>query len=237
MGNGTGAVEDPSVGYVLGGSPHTPAVVADFNRDGKNDAIVPDESFNFAYLQGYGDGSFRSAINYYAQPTQVGNGLLFSVGIASGDFNGDGIPDFVIGNAKTGGHIAGITVFLSNKDGSLQPGVNYTPATGAYELEYVAVGDFDGDGKLDIAATDANGGVWIFAGDGKGNFTATSTTPFPTDVQSSYVAMGVVAADFNGDGKTDLAVVNSYNSGASGDVGVLLNTSSGKGNFKKGMAN
>ncbi|HSY64202.1 MAG TPA: FG-GAP-like repeat-containing protein, partial [Terriglobales bacterium] len=227
LGNGDGTVNDPTVGYAVGGSPQAPAVVADFNQDGFADVMVPDATLNFTYLQGYGDGSFRSAMNYYAQPTQIGNGLLYSVGIASGDFNGDGIPDFVVGNAKSGGHVAGFTVFLSNPDGSMKPGVNYNPGTTTYELEYVAVADFDGDGNLDIAATDANGGVWIFAGDGTGNFTVTSS-PFATDAQGGSAAFGVIASDFNGDGKPDLAVVNS---GATGDVGVLINTSTGPGNF------
>ncbi|HXM22652.1 MAG TPA: FG-GAP-like repeat-containing protein [Terriglobales bacterium] len=237
LGNGNGTVQDPSVGYALGGSPHTPAVVADFNQDGKNDVIVPDYIFNFAYLQGYGDGSFRSAMNYYAQPVPAGTGLLYSVGIASGDFNGDGIPDFVIGNGQTGKKVSGITVFLSNKDGSLQPGVRFGPTGGPtnYELEYVAVGDFDGDGNLDIAATDAfNGGVWIFSGDGHGNFTATSKTPYPTDTAGT-LAFGVAAGDFNRDGKVDVAVINTNSSGTLADVGIVLNTSSGHGNFGFGI--
>jgi len=231
-GNGDGTVQDNTkLSYASGGGPNTgstshfnPALLADFNHDGHLDAMVPDYRYNFVYLQGYGDGSFRSAMNYYSQPTGIG--LPTSVEIASGDFNGDGIPDFVVGNANLGGFDSGITIFLSDPDGSMQPGVNYAGATGA-QLNYVAVADFDGDGKLDIAATDlVNGVVQIFTGVGDGTFVIGPV--YPTD-SGAASAWGIVAADLNGDGHPDLAVVNQTNGGASSDVGVLLNN--GKGAF------
>ncbi len=76
-----------------------PALVADFNGDGKLDVVIPDNQQNFVFLEGYGDGSFRSAISYYALSAN-GGFQPEGVGLASGDFNGDGIPDFVIGNAS-----------------------------------------------------------------------------------------------------------------------------------------
>lgn len=231
-GNGDGTVQATSLlSYASGGGPNTgavphfnPPLIADFNGDGIPDAMVPDFRFNFIYLQGYGDGSFRSAVNYYSQPTGIG--YPASVEIASGDFNGDGIPDFVIGNANTTGNESGITVFLSNPDGSMRPGVNYAGAAGS-QLNYVAVADFNGDGKLDIAATDlVNGVVQIFTGVGDGTFVSGPT--YPTDSVPAS-AWGIVAADLNGDGHPDLAVVNQTNSGSSSDVGILLN--SGNGTF------
>jgi len=230
LGNGNGTVQNPSVGYAVGGWPHTPALVADFNQDGHADVIVPDYVYSLAYLQGYGDGSFRSAVNYYAEPIVPPNGQPYSVGIATGDFNRDGNPDFVIGNANFEGTpptANGVTVFLSNPDGSLQPGVNYNSSSAPFELEYVAVADFDGDGKLDIAATDAlNGVVQIFTGKGDGTFDVGAT--YPTGTLANRSALGLVAGDFNGDGKPDLAVVNNYGTPASSaDVAILLNKGSG----------
>jgi len=233
LGKGDGTVLPASVGYAIGGTMLTtagvvlpPALVADFNKDGHNDVIVPDGVNNFVYLQGFGDGSFRSAVNYYSGATGAGNGYQTSVGIASGDFNGDGHTDFVVGNFPVFGQTEGnITVFLSDGKGGLSSGVNYGSSLTSFQYQFVAVGDFNGDGNLDIAATDAaNGGVQIFLGDGKGTFTVGSA--YPTDT-GTYTTLGIIAGDFNGDGKTDLAVVN--NSGTSGSVGVLIND--GKGGF------
>jgi hypothetical protein len=215
LGNGDGTVNVPMVGYSTGGFPKTSALVADFNGDGFVDIIVPDYEFSFAFLPGYGDGTFRSALDFFA-PVPGGYDAGATT-IASGDFNGDGYPDFVIGNygynPNTPSGI-GITVFLSNPDGSLQPGVNY--ATGG-SYEGVTVGYFDGDTKLDIAAVnESNNGVQIFRGNGDGTFALGSF--YPT---GGADALTIATGNFNG--YPDLAVANS-----TGDnVSVLLNNGTG----------
>lgn len=219
LGNGDGTVNVPTVGYNTGGTPKTSAIVADFNGDGIPDIVVPDYNFSFTYLQGYGDGTFRGAQDFYS-PVPGG----FSAGataIAVGDFNGDGYPDLVVGNYgfnPPNGSGIGVTVFLSNSDGSLRPGINLGKG-GSYEG--VAVADFNGDGSLDIAAlNESNGGIQIFLGNGQGSF---SDGAFINSCCTN--AFKIVSGDFNGDGHPDLAVVNTGNS----NVSVLLND--GTGNF------
>ena len=230
LGNGDGTVNLPTVGYATGGAPLVPALVGNFNGSSNPvDVVLPDNQLNFVYLQGYGDGTFRSGINYYAEH---GTGFQSeAVALASGDFNGDGIPDFVIGNFACSNCTTGITVFLSNADGTLQQGVNYFPAKSTSTMQYVAVADFNGDGKLDIAVTDTqNGIVQIFTGNGDGTFTAAAGSSFATDTAASPNPVGIVTADFNGDGKPDLAIINNHGSPASSaNVGILINN--GMGSF------
>ena len=227
LGNGAGAVSEPTAGYTTGGSPFDPALVADFNGDGKLDVVIPDNQQNFVFLEGYGDGSFRSAISYYALSAD-GGFQPEGVGLASGDFNGDGIPDFVIGNASCSTCGAPVTVFLSNPDGSLKPGVNYTSSALHYDLQFVAVADFNGDGKLDIAASDTiNGVIQMFYGVGDGTFT---TGPTYATGAAGANPVGIVTADFNGDGKPDLAFVNNigpFGAPTSANIGVLINNGAG----------
>ncbi len=236
LGNGDGTLQTPApVGYATGGNVRTQAIMGDFNNDGNADLMVSDLEFSFVYLQGYGDGSFRSALNYYSGP---GGGFHPNgVGIASGDLNGDGIPDIVMGNFNNTA-TTGITVFISNPDGSMNTGVAYNPP-GSTLLQFVGIADFNGDGKLDVAATNsANlegcincGVVEIFPGLGNGTFLMNPPPPtYPTGqsaTDSTRSALGEVVGDFNHDGWPDLAIVNNY-SGTTADVAILLNDRTGK---------
>ena len=207
-GNGDGTVTLPTVGFAVSGHPQFPALVADFNGDGLPDLVVPDVEYGYAYLEGYGDATFRSALNYYAAGSASG------INIATGDFNGDGNPDFVLSSC-----CSGIAVFLSRADGSLLPAVQY--GTGA--LVDVALADFNGDGHLDIAVVDqTNFRVDLYLGVADGTFTVGGTSFADTNESQPS---SIVAGDFNHDGKMDLAVLNQ----STNDVGILLGD--GAGNF------
>jgi hypothetical protein len=165
IGNGDGTVNPATHGYAVGGYPIRAALVGDVNGDGLADILVADDNQGLVGMLGYGDGTFQAARTFY-EPIPNNSDGGYGISIASGDFNGDGFTDVVVSNCCN--VTLGVTVFLSNPDGSLQPGVNY--GTGG-EMDFVTVADFNGDGKLDFAASDyTNDTVDIFTGTGSGAF-------------------------------------------------------------------
>jgi hypothetical protein len=217
LGNGDGTLQLTSVGYAVGGHPSGPAIVTDLNGDGLPDILVADGEFSLTWMAGYGDGTFQAARNYYA-PIPDNSSEAYGLSIASGDFNGDGIPDVVVTPGFCCDSSIGITVFLSNPDGSLQPGVTYGASD---NLVYATVSDFNGDGKQDIAASSTGGAVFIFTGTGNGTFIAG-----PSYSSGGSFAGGILASQFNSAttaGFADLAVLNQESS----NVGILLNDGSG----------
>ena len=146
------------------------------------------------------------------------------VSVAVGDFNGDGKQDLAVANYSFS---AGkVSILLGDGAGSFSAANNFP--VGSFPRS-VAVGDFNGDGKQDLAA--ANNGsnnVSILLGDGAGNFSAATT--FGAGSNPWSVAVG----DFNGDGKQDLAVANWGSSNVSIFLGDGTGSFSAATNFAVG---
>ncbi len=140
--------------------------------------------------------------------------------VAHGDFNGDGFMDLVTSD-RFG---SDVSVLLGVGDGTFRPAIGYTVHSGPAA---VVVGDFTGDNKLDIAvACRDTGEIVILPGFGDGTFDTSS----PIVLTAGAGPLGLVAEDFNNDGKLDLATSNAF----SGDVTVFLNQ--GSSTFAAGVA-
>ena len=134
--------------------------------------------------------------------------------VVLGDFNNDGREDIVTSSGY------GISIILSNGDGTYAPPVDYAGMPGS--ALFWAVGDFNGDGHLDVIASGAGSAFYEYLNNGDGTFRL--QTSFP---QSSGVT-GLVASDFNHDGKVDIAFLTGYST----NNGVLnIWTSNGNGVF------
>lgn len=175
-------------------------IVADVNNDSAPDllAATPKQdgvSILFGNLASPGvpAGTFND-------PPVVVFGGRDVIAVQAADFNDDGKVDLAVANS--GFRVSGLNVLIGHGDGTFEPRNPYK--TDDFS-ESVQVADFTGDGKLDIMIGSAVGPYQFFTGDGTANFTLTDQV-----IGGASKQRGVdrtVTADFNLDGKIDLASI------------------------------
>jgi hypothetical protein len=205
LGTGTGNFGAPmNVGVNAG--PRRP-VVGDFNGDNKPDLAVPcagANANNVAILINTFGGHFGRAP---VDPVVTGAPSA----VAVGEFTGDTKKDLVV----ISGSEASVKLLAGRGDinASFVAAVVFPVAAPG---QAIAVGDVDGDGKLDVIATGANS-VSVLRGNGAGGFAAATSIAVGSQPSS------VVAADLDGDNQLDLVVGNA----GTNDVTVLHNAGGG----------
>jgi hypothetical protein len=215
LGKGDGTFQ-PAQNYVVGAGPVSVAV-GDFNGDGKLDIVTANANGTVSVLLGKGDGTFQTALNYVL-PAEAG--LTQSpVSLAVGDFNKDGKLDVVVSANTTYSNYYGssstsyINVLIGNGAGGFSAD-NIIQVSNSYTYSiWIAVGDFNGDGNLDLAVIESEA-LGVLLGNGDGTFG--NPTFYPGG--GGPIAVG----DFNGDGKLDLVTTS-----PSGFVDVYLGNGNG----------
>jgi len=203
--------------------------IGDFDGDGNADIAVAYSADQASASDGYvsvwigsENGTFSFGNNFIAGKNPYS--------IAAADFDGDGNLDLVVSNLgidhTNGGFLSGsVSVLLGIGNGTFQDHVDYATGLGPNS---VAVGDFNGDGRLDFAVkAAADHLINVFLGHGDGTF----RPHIDTATGDSGIVGELAVADFNQDGKTDLVVAGAY---AGGVVRILLGN--GDGTFQPGAS-
>jgi hypothetical protein len=144
-------------------------------------------------------------------------------GLATGDFNEDGIVDLVAGHR--GGQT--IAVLIGRGDGTFLPSAYYDPVSDWNPIS-VTVGDFNEDGHDDVAYARECNGIGLRLGNGDGTF-GPETSHGHVDAAHQFVAV----ADFNGDDHDDLIGTAAWNYSGCGDVAPSVLLGHGDGTFTR----
>jgi len=201
FGNGDKSFQPPCETDFTGASSSS-VIVGDFNHDGILDVALISAS-GVQTMLGNGSGGFGAPVSS-SFATYAGRD-----GIAAADLNGDGNLDLVITAydpiSSTGFGFA--AVCLGKGDGTFQDMLPVAGSSSSFVGSITAaVGDFNGDGKLDIATAIQTAGatiqglIYVSLGNGDGTFTVGPSVPGVASVTSP-----LLVADFNADGQLDLA--------------------------------
>lgn len=189
-----------ATGSLLGTPSLKTIIAADFDGDGKIDmAALSFVSASIAYV--YRNTSTSGTISF-ASPLSISSGTI-SAWFTAGDIDGDGKPDLITTNT-TGQNVA--TLFNTSSSGAISFAARVGTPVGASPT-CVVVGDIDGDGKPDLAVSVASTNtVYVLRNNSiSGAISFGAKVAIPVSSSPSFLAF----CDFDGDGKPDLAVVNS----------------------------
>ena len=199
----------------LAGNPQFDAqyvAAGDLNNDGITDFVTAADGPTdlLAVYLGQGTGPV-----FRVHDVTVSNGGTSPTAITLADVNGDGNLDVILTDDSNNS----VTVLLGDGAGDFSSQTTFGLVDGESPVA-IAVGDIDGDGKLDlVTANQASSNLTILFGDGQGGFARTETVPLPANSDPVGVALG----DFNSDGHLDIAVSQSGRT----DVGILFGDGAG----------
>jgi hypothetical protein len=212
-----------AVNYTVNPYP-TGIVQGDFNGDGKLDLVVAvcgdqdcGATGSVQVLLGNGDGTFSLGGIYVAGP----DGTVVDT-MTAGDFNGDGVPDVAAVNSAIN-EFGTVSILMGDGIGGFLPPVSYS-VDGAVPV-WAAVGDFNGDGTVDLAVSvTTTAVVSVLLGNGDSTFQGSVPYAVESGVQ------GITVGDVNHDHQLDIVTANECGNDPAcrkGTVSVLLGNGDG----------
>ncbi|MFB9442981.1 VCBS repeat-containing protein [Dactylosporangium vinaceum] len=176
----------------------------DFNGDGNTDVAGIDANSDIKLYKGDGTGKLVGNDGYMWPAGGLWNGFKH---IVAADFNGDGKVDIAGIDANND-----IKLYTGDGAGKLVGNGSYMWPTGGLwgGFKKIVAGDFNNDGKVDIAGIDAFSDLKLYTGDGTGKLVGNGSYMWPTGgLWNSF--KHIEAADFNTDGKTDVTGIDANN--------------------------
>lgn len=192
LGDGKGRFSAPTVTKINGYYPALRVLVNDFNTDGYSDVIATGHYDSITVLLNDGHTGFNKEVRYSAgKSTQIRQ-------FKAADFNGDAKPDLILLQDNRSDYF--ISLLLNNGAGGFNA-PTFIRGNVFKNANSAELGDFNGDGKPDLAV--AGDSIAVLMNTGTGSFAVTRMmNPNRGPSYNSYVAVG----DFNGDDKADLAL-------------------------------
>ncbi len=223
----TGETTSNNFGYAM--------AAGDFNADGKTDLAVGAQNYSTStgrsYLFYNGSIITENASGADVIITGETTSNNFGSSLVSGDFNSDGKVDLVVGAYNYASSRGRVYIFTS-QNGQVNTNVNLTgEATSNYFGYAMTAGDFNADGKIDLAVgsygySTETGRVYIFYNDGSYTTAAATADVIITgETTNTQLGWRLISGDFNVDGKIDLAIGAPRYSGYTGRVYLFYNGS------------
>ena len=208
-GDGNGGFS-PLATHRVGRHPYQRVRAFDADGDGNPDIVTANlRGASVTVLAGDGMGAFRP------MPGSPFPAHAFPTSVAIGDCDGDGRPDLAVTNSPSnsaGSGRDGLTVLRGESSGVWRP-IGIAPVATGVAPTLLTVGDFDADGRDDIAVSNMNSGTVTIA-----RCAPDGRIVIAQEVRVGRLPKGIAAGDLNGDGLPDLVVANNGDD----DIAILL---------------